>query len=500
MNLTKHFEFATSDENPRDFLLCWYGHTVGYFKMGGVKQWAPLAPAFKDLFVMDEEGKLPMFLDNLKPEGWLKDHVDAELQTDYIRDGKRFLSNLVIYHRNGGLDLDNDGSQSEIMLDERLTQLADFVDKDGIFTGKCSMPKGMSDDPVFEHAVAKYWENKHMPRFSGAELKFPTCLSVHGDTEPALDKPFNVIAKYPGRFGYEALGVNEFLGMKMAKAAGLDTPAFALVDQGDNLPPIYMIERYDIPFKGVHDEWLITQDFCTLMQKKGDDKDACSLEQIGKRIAEVSKLAGHDQTHKNLEDFFKRSAFAWIMNDGDLHMKNMSMLYAFDPAAKTIRDISFAPCYDPTTDVFSNRGGVDATLRMSGKKSNLKVKSFIDFAQNLGLYKDENGKTDPKKVEAVILDMAKTAADTAVDFARNMPGFIKDHAWSFDVKVQASHVVDRARALGVKGLDWDSDAVWKEFKTKGPLARRAEQEMEERMGSLKYGSEARKDPRGHFAK
>jgi len=368
--------------------------------------------------------------------------------------------------------------------DEEDSSLGDFIDMNGIFMGEYKVPQGLNSDPHFEDFMIKYWQNKHMPRFSGAELKFPTCLTPNGTVDPALNTPFNVIAKYPGAYGYEALGVNEFLGMKMAKAVGLETPAFALADQGDGLPPVYLIERYDIPMKdeGKPTEWLITQDFCTLLQVPGDDKCRASIEQIGKKIAEVSKLSQNDHTNKNLEELFKRAAFSWVMSDGDLHMKNMSLLYKFDPQTKTLTDITFAPTYDTTTDVFVGKHGVDSSLNMGGKKNKITMKTLMQLANTLGVYKGEDGKLDEARVTGLVTDMARTAAQTAIDCAHDMPAFIKDKPGTYDVDVQVSAVVDRARGLGVEGLDWDSESVWKQHKEKGPLARKAHQEMLERSG------------------
>jgi serine/threonine-protein kinase HipA len=473
MDLQRHFEYAGSAENPSDFLLCWHGHTVAYFKMGGKKEWQSLDSAFDKLFVMSPDGKLPMFLDNLKPEGWLKEHIKYDLQTDYIRDGRRFLSNLVIFPRNGHLKL-NGNTGKPVMLDVHLTSLASFVDDQGIFTGDYKTVRGMNSDPVFESSMEKFWENKYMTRFSGAELKLPVCLTADGAIDAALESPFNVIAKYPGKHGYEALGVNEFLGMKMARAAGIETPAFALVDQGNGLPPAYLIERYDIPFKGQETDWMITQDFCTLTQNSGERKGAGSIEKIGAKVAEISKLATNDRTQENLEKLFQRTVLGWVINDEDMHMKNMSMLYKFDSEAKTLKDITFAPCYDATTDVFANAGGSEMSLSVGNVRRPLTLRNFVGLAKSLGIYNDANGNVDMKKVESVVKHIAGKAAETAIDFARNMPAFVKDKPWTYDILVQTSHVADRARKLGIKDLDWDSQAVWKDFTTQGARYRRAE--------------------------
>lgn len=473
MNVLTHFDHAQSEDNTNtNFLFCWHGHTIAFFSLAGKKEWQTLHPSFDDLFVMDPTSRLPMFLTNLRPEGWLADHLDYDLQTDYIRDGRRFLSNVVIYHGNGRMDFNGTATKTSFMLDEKLTGLENFVDEQGMFVGQYKAPSGMNDDPAFEENLIEFWENKYMPRFSGAELKLPVCLSEEGHIEPALEKPFNVIAKYPGGNGYEALGANEFLSMRMARAAGLDTPPFALVDQGNGLPPLYIIERYDIPTAGEKNHWLITQDFCTLMQKPGGAKTSASIEQIGKKIREVSKLAKRDEGDKNVRDLFDRTALAWIINDDDLHMKNISMLYAYNPNKQQLDSIRFAPCYDATTNVFSGKGGSTAALSLNGKKNNIKMKTFVGLARSLGVFQDANGNVDEAALTDAVQGIARKAAQEGIDFTKDMPDCVRDKPWTYDIMVQVSHVVDRARALGVDGLDWNSEAVWKDHGTKGPVARR----------------------------
>lgn len=466
-------DFGTTSSASLDFSLYWHGERIADFKLGDKKEWAPIDPVFNSLFVMDEEEKLPMFLDNLRPEGWLKKQLafdekktPEEIQKEYLRDGKRFLSNIMI-HPKGCTP-----KEGMKLQDEHVASLSDFTDEKGIFIGTYKTPRGLKDDPAFEQTAIKYWGNRYMPRFSGAELKFPVSLDTSGDVTLAVNAPFTAIAKYPGKYGFEALGVNEFLGMKMAQAAGLKTPAYALVDQGNDLPPVYLIERYDISHKGADNApWQITQDFCTLTKTPSFEKFWSSIEKVGKCIKEISKTSKNNHTQENLEQLFKRAVFGWFMGDSDLHLKNMSMLYSYDPKTKELTDITFAPCYDPTTDLFQQKEGAAAVLPIDGRKNHFKMSNFVALAKNLGIFKDTAGAFDKEQAIQAVQSIAEAAAKTAIDFTKDLPHFVKEKPWSFDIKVQTSIVVDRARNMGVLGLDWDSEPVWKELHIKGPARR-----------------------------
>jgi len=263
-NLTRHFEFADSPENPTAFNLFWYGEKIGSFTFGGRKEWHP-EPGYESMFVMDELGKLPCFLDNINPDGWLKGALEVELQTEYVAKGLRFLSNFVIVREGERTD--------NIVVDELLCGLGQYTGENGVFTGRYEAHQGMAGEDDHDAALKDNWKDRHMPRLSGAEQKLFMTLYPCGTMQPAQRTSFTHFAKYPGVGGYESLGLNEFLGMKMAKAAGLSVPPFALVDQGEH-PPLFCVERFDIPHE--HDPQaqhkILMQDFCTLMQKEETQK------------------------------------------------------------------------------------------------------------------------------------------------------------------------------------------------------------------------------------
>lgn len=407
---------------------------------------------------------------NLLPEGWLADQVlGVEIQGDssqrqnrYISGGLKFLSNFVITKKGE--------EHPQMDLDFKLDSLANHIDGRGRFVGKKGELAGSSGDPEFTAKVAEYWKDRHTARYSGAELKTPQCLSANGQLQPAVSgAPFNVFLKYAGRDGMDSLGINEFMGLSMAKAVGLETPAFCVIEQPDGLPPIFAIERYDIPH-GMPDQTsnrFITQDFVTLLGVKPNEKGIGSVEKIGKCMRAVSDEINPEKTQENLEKLFTRAFLSWVVNDRDMHMKNISMLKEYRPQDGKYVSAVFSPSYDITSDINDERMNRGAqVLNISGSTNNLKLAHFLNLAMSLNVY----GK-DKEKITAVMKDIAEKAALKAIEIYKDPPIKNLSEDIRYDMAVIVSHTVDRARVFDVKGLDWNSDDVWKDYNKKSARAR-----------------------------
>jgi serine/threonine-protein kinase HipA len=61
---------------------------------------------------------------------------------------------------------------------------------------------------------------------------------------------------------------------------------------------------------------------------------------------------------RDLDILFRRAVFAWLIADGDMHLKNLALLKVADVGDKTFTSVRFAPLYDAvTTRVFPGLGG-----------------------------------------------------------------------------------------------------------------------------------------------
>jgi serine/threonine-protein kinase HipA len=78
--------------------------------------------------------------------------------------------------------------------------------------------------------------------------------------------------------------------------------------------------------------------------------------------------------------------FAWLIADGDMHLKNLAVLNTAEAGAKTFTSVRFAPLYDAvTTRVFPGLAGDRMALKLNGKDDRLTRQDFIALARTIGV-------------------------------------------------------------------------------------------------------------------
>ncbi|PUE46496.1 phosphatidylinositol kinase [Limnohabitans sp. 2KL-1] len=140
-------------------------------------------------------------------------------------------------------------------------------------------------------------------------------------------------AAYPG------LAVNEFLCLTAAQEAGIETPTFALSDDGQML----VLDRFDLV---VHDngrvERLGFEDIASLAGLRvrdilSDRKYQGSYQRIAELLRQLQLPSD------NLHRFFEQVAFSIMVRNGDAHLKNFGLLY------RSSEDVWLAPMFDVVT-------------------------------------------------------------------------------------------------------------------------------------------------------
>ena len=108
----------------------------------------------------------------------------------------------------------------------------------------------------------------------------------------------------------------------------------------------------------------------------------------------------------DLDILFRRAVFAWLIADGDMHLKNLALLKTADPGAKTFTSVRFAPLYDAiTTRVYPGLAGDRMALKLNGKDDRLSVQDFLALARTTGLPAGET--------EATVAELAARLAARA---------------------------------------------------------------------------------------
>lgn len=120
----------------------------------------------------------------------------------------------------------------------------------------------------------------------------------------------------------------------------------------------------------ISEEKIHQEDFSQILQQ---DKYKGSVEQIGRKLREISTASGYDQ-----QLFFERVLFNFILGNGDAHLKNYSISYRGD----TIR---LSPAYDIVCSKLVIPEEEESALNINGKKNRLSRLDFNILAEYLNV-------------------------------------------------------------------------------------------------------------------
>ena len=156
---------------------------------------------------------------------------------------------------------------------------------------------------------------------------------------------------------------NEQCCMDIAGALNIDIPLHCLIELKDKTLA-YVVKRFDrVKGKKIHQE-----DFSQLLEQPF--KYNGSVEQIGKKLKEISSAPGYD-----VQLFFERVVFNFIIGNGDAHLKNYSIFYKDD---STVR---LTPAYDIVCSKLVISDEADSALTINGKKNKLDREDFDALAE-----------------------------------------------------------------------------------------------------------------------
>jgi serine/threonine-protein kinase HipA len=361
------------NEAALDLIVAWHGRPLGHLTHDGFEwRWKSVDGEVPPLIRQTTPGKLPPFIVSLLPEGWLEQVLKDKDERALLRSGKRYMSNITIVERQVELS----GLPEDILH----WRLADFTDS-GAFTGKYEGPGRSEIEENFERNLAQIYARADTPRLSGVQIKAPMFLDRNGVLSPASGKPFTHILKPAGTSGYDALPVVEWISMALGRAAGFEAPATALVAMPDKMPPALIVERFDVR-QGRSDHRLMAlEDMCSVLDLPTSAKYDGTMERVARAVRPLSTAPDED-----IPIIVMRSLFAWLIADGDMHLKNMALLKIAEPGDRQFRSVRMAPLYDAvTTRVFPNLKHDRLALKLNGKDDNLRRADFRALATTAGL-------------------------------------------------------------------------------------------------------------------
>ena len=208
--------------------------------------------------------------------------------------------------------------------------------------------------------------NKPKARFSlaGVQMKLSVMKNTGkggGLTIPLEDGQGQYIAKFPST-AFPGVSENEFANLALAAAIGMDVPARELVDKSDfdGIPEdfdtmaegkVLLIRRFDRAPSG---ERIHIEDFAQVFGAYPSRKyDAAAYHDIAAALGvAISPPAALE--------FVRRLVLAVITGNGDMHLKNWSLIYPGDgnlPALAPIYDVLSTVPYIPADTLALSLGG-----------------------------------------------------------------------------------------------------------------------------------------------
>lgn len=404
----------TANRAVLDFTVAWHGAKIGTLSHDGFEwRWRPSPDFTLPLVRQTVPGKLPPFISSLLPEGWLEKVLKADDERDALRSGRRYMSNIVVTEQAEDID--------KLPADILRTPLAKFV-SDQVFTGEYAGPRRDALEQSFESNLASIYAASETPRLSGVQIKAPMCLQPSGDLVPAVEEPFTHILKPAGTSGFEALPVVEWMGLTLGRHAGFDVPDFALVPMPDDMMPALIVERFDIRRTQDDRRCMALEDFCSLLDLSPSDKYRGTVEQSARALRGLSTSPDED-----VLTLWRRALFAWLIADGDMHLKNLAVLKLALPGDNKFSSVRMAPLYDAvTTVVFPGLKHDRLAMKLNGKDAKLKRTDFMRSAATIGLKSGE-----AEQAMEAMLAVIEQATESVV-----LPTLIDQHAGLKDVPVQ----------------------------------------------------------------
>lgn len=242
------------------------------------------------------------------------------------------------------------------------------------FFGTSELPELSIDEATFE-ALATESTNKGYT-VPGVQKKLSLHLFSDGRTPrlTLVNYPTGYILK-PQVPEFEALPQAEHLVMCMADAMGIATVPHALIMGKGG--PAYITKRVDRIFAKNKMQMLAMEDFCQLDLRLTQDKYKGSYERCAKVIARYSSRKGLD-----MAELYLRLVFSFLVGNSDMHLKNFSLIETEEGSGEYV----LSPAYDLLpVNVIMPEDKEQFALAMNGKKTNLRRKDFLVFAQECGM-------------------------------------------------------------------------------------------------------------------
>lgn len=212
--------------------------------------------------------------------------------------------------------------------------------------------------------VAYHGKHRLKMSLSGVQPKVSAVFSRKDQSFRIVETNGSYILK-PSPQAYPGAAENEALNMELARQAGIDVPRCGWLAAKDG-SGVFWIERFDRWGTG-NRQRVRCEDACQIMDVPASSKYRWNLETLAKMIEEHCS-----NPRLQLVRFFQRVLFCWITGNGDMHLKNWSLL-------ENGKLIELAPAYDLLNTRILTNDEEESALELDDKKTGFDRALLINY-------------------------------------------------------------------------------------------------------------------------
>ena len=212
--------------------------------------------------------------------------------------------------------------------------------------------------------VAYHAKHKLKMSLSGVQPKVSAIFSRKDHCFQIVETNGSYILK-PSPQAFPGAAENEAITMQLAKAAGIDVPHFGWLKAKDGLG-VYWIERFD-RWGSKNGNRIRCEDACQILGVPASWKYTGNLETLARMVS-----AHCSNPRLQLVRLFHRVLFCWVTGNGDMHLKNWSLI-------ENGNLIELAPAYDFLNTSLLIDDDEESALYLDDRKGGFDRALLIDY-------------------------------------------------------------------------------------------------------------------------
>jgi serine/threonine-protein kinase HipA len=230
---------------------------------------------------------------------------------------------------------------------------------------RASIRPGMESLPYDVNELDTFHStNKLRMSLSGVQPKVSAIYSRKRQAFQVVEQNGAYILK-PSSQAFPGAAENEACTMALAREAGLEVPPCGFVRTKDTAV-VFWIERFDRRGQG-NRQRIRVEDACQLLEVPSSWKYNGNLESLARVVCDFCS-----NPKLQLVYLFHRVLFCWITGNGDMHLKNWSLIEK-GPL------IQLSPAYDFLNTVILTQDDEDSALALDDRKTGFNRSLLVDY-------------------------------------------------------------------------------------------------------------------------